>query len=130
MLGRAGAGFDGHRAKRGRTTLGEDYSVYSGSIGHAKKCAQVLRVFDAVYSKEQAGCAWLRSLIGFEEIFDREGFLRTDQSDDALMGGGLGNEGQLLTGFLADADAGVAALWDEKQGGVRSSELLRMSERP
>ena len=57
MLGCAGAGLDGDRAERGGTALGEDYTVYSGAVGYAEQCAQVLRIFDAVESKEQAGCA-------------------------------------------------------------------------
>ena len=48
MLCRAGAGFDGDRAERGGTALGEDYTVYSGAIGNAKKSAEVLRIFNAV----------------------------------------------------------------------------------
>jgi hypothetical protein len=66
MLCRAGAGFDGDRAERGGTALGEDYTVYSSTIGNAKKRAEVLRIFNAVECKKQAGCAWLRGRIRCE----------------------------------------------------------------
>ena len=36
-----------------------------------------------------------------------------DQGHDALVSGGLGELGQLLAGFLADANAGLAAEGDE-----------------
>lgn len=51
--------------------------------------------------------------MGREEILDGEELLRANERDDALMGGGLRGEGELLARLLKDADARVAALGDE-----------------
>ena len=56
---------------------------------------------------------------GREEIFDGEEFLRADEGDDALVGGGFGGEGQLLARLLTDADASLAALGDQPARGGR-----------
>ena len=43
-----------------RTALGEHDAVHSGAVGHAQQSAEVLRVFDAVESEQQAGAPGLR----------------------------------------------------------------------
>ena len=48
-----------------------------------------------------------------EEVFDGEEILRVDEGHNALVGGSLGELGQLLARLLADADAGIAAEGDE-----------------
>ena len=48
-----------------------------------------------------------------EEVFDGEEFKSAGESDDALVGGSFGEEGELLARFLADGDAGLAAEGDE-----------------
>ncbi len=110
MLGCAGAGLDGDGAERGRATFGKDDAVDSGSVGYTQKSAQVLRVFNAVEGEEQArGIGLLRR----EEVFDGEKLLRADQGHNALVSGSLGELGQLLARFLANADAESAAESDE-----------------
>ena len=52
-------------------------------------------------------------MAGGEEVFDGEEFLGADESDNSLMGGGFGDKGELVAGFLADADAGLAEGGDE-----------------
>ena len=69
-------------------------------------------------SSRRAAPGW-RSAV--EEVFDGEEFLRADEGDDALMGGGLGEQRQLLAGFLADADAGLAA---ERRPGVPGAVVV------
>jgi hypothetical protein len=110
VLGCAGAGLDGNRTQGSGTALGEHDAVNSGTVGHAQQGAEVLRVFNAVESEEQAGGTRNARR---EEVFDGEKFLRVDQGHDALVSGGLGELGQLLAGFLADANAGLAAEGDE-----------------
>ncbi|MFZ0395507.1 MAG: hypothetical protein WAL73_16745, partial [Terracidiphilus sp.] len=48
-----------------------------------------------------------------EEVFDGEEFLGVDEGDDALVGGGSGELGELLARLLEDANAGLAALGGE-----------------
>ena len=116
MLGRSGTGFDGGRAQGCGAALGEDDSVDSGSIGYAQQSAEVLRVFDTVESEKQAGRS---GDCGSEEILNGEKLLRADQGHYALVGGSLGELGQLLAGLLADTDAGIAAEGDEGfQAGI------------
>jgi hypothetical protein len=75
-----------------------------------------LRVFYAVEREEKAGRAWG---CWSKEVFDREKLLRTDEGYYALVSGSLGELGQLLARFLADADAGGAAEGDEGfQAGI------------
>jgi hypothetical protein len=63
MLGRAGGGFDGDGTEGSGTALGEEDAVDPGSFGGAKDGTEVLRIFNAVESEEEAG---FRS---FEEVF-------------------------------------------------------------
>jgi hypothetical protein len=110
VLSSPGTRFHGNRAERGGTALGENDTVDAGAVGYAEKRAEILRVFDAVKSKKQASRAGLLRRVGREEVFNGERLLWANVSDHALMGGGLRHQGQLLTAFLADADAGLAAL--------------------
>ena len=111
VLGGAGACLDGDRAERCGASLGEDDAVDAGAVGYAEESAEILRVFNAVErEKEAAGGG---GLAGGEEVFDGEEFLGADEGHDALMGGGFGEEGELLAGVLADADAGLAEGVDE-----------------
>jgi hypothetical protein len=112
MFGGAGAGFDGYGAQGGRTPLGEQNAVHTGAVGNAQESAEILRILDSIESEQQAGGGfggWVR----LEEVFDGQKLLRTDQSHDALVGGGLGELGQLLARLLADAEAGLAAEDDQ-----------------
>jgi hypothetical protein len=109
VFGRAGAGFDGDRAEGGGAALGEDDAVDARAIGYAEKCAEILRVFDTVEGEEEASDAGFCCRAGLEEVFDGERLLRMDKGDYTLVGGGLGNEGKLLAGFLTDTDARLTA---------------------
>ena len=112
VFGGAGAGLDGDRAQRGGAALGEDHSVDAGAVGDAEERAEVLRIFDAIEGKDEAGGAG-DGRRGGEEVLDGEGFLGADESYDALVGGGSGDMGQVLAGLLEDADSVFAALSDE-----------------
>jgi hypothetical protein len=105
----ARAGFESNGAERRGAALGKHYAVDAGAIGHAKKCAEVLWVFHAIESENEAGCMRVRG-IGREEVFKGELLLRTNHCDDALVRGGAGQLRELLTRFDRDADASLAAL--------------------
>ena len=64
MLGSPSGRFDGDGAEGGRTAFGEQDAVDTGGFRSAEERAEVLGVFDAVESEDEAG---LRSL---EEIFE------------------------------------------------------------
>jgi hypothetical protein len=110
VFGCSRAGFDGDRAQGGGAALGQDDAVNSRAVCHAEQRAEVLRVFNTVESEEKAGCSgFCRRWIGCEKVLDGEELLRVDQRDNALMGGGLGDEGQLFARLLADVNASHAA---------------------
>ena len=110
VLGGSGAGFHGDGAERRGAALGEDDAVDAGTIGYAEKRAEILRIFDAIEREEQARLRWIGR---GEEVFDGQGFLRADEGDDALVGGGSGEMREMVAGLLADADAGLFAIGDE-----------------
>jgi len=112
VLGCARAGFDDRGAEGCGAALGEDDTVNAGAVGDAEKCAEILRIFNAVEREDEAGCGRL-ARIGFEEVFDGEEFLRVDEGNDALVRGRFGGEGELLSGLLPNADSSLAALCDE-----------------
>ena len=108
MLGGAGAGLYGYRAQGRRPPLGEHHAVYAGAVGYAQESAEVLRVFYAIESQKQPGS--VRFPGGrLEEVLDGEKLQRADHGHHALVGGGLGQQRQLVAGFLTDADTGLAA---------------------
>lgn len=114
MFGCAGAGFYGHRAQRGGAALGEDNAVDAGSVGHAKERAQVLRVFDAIEGKDEPGrLGAVDGRPSLEEVFDGQRLLPPNDGHNALVCGGSGKLGQLLTGLLAHAHACLAAFGDQ-----------------
>jgi hypothetical protein len=110
VLGCAGAGLDCYGAQGGGAALGEQNAIDSCAIGYAQKSAEILRVFNAVEGKKQAGGS---GGCGGVEVFEGEEILGADEGHDALVSGGFGECGQLLARLLADADAGVAAEGDE-----------------
>jgi hypothetical protein len=110
VLGCAGACFDGNRAQRGRTALGEYDAVNPSAVGDAQESAEILRVFHAVEGEQQAGNSGpLRQ----EKVFDGQELLRVNHGHNALVSGVLGKLRQLLAGFLANGDATLAAESDE-----------------
>ena len=56
---------------------------------------------------------WWPSARGGEEVFDGEELALANEGDDALMGVGLGEPGELVAGLEGDADAGGAGEGDE-----------------
>ena len=53
VLGRAGAGFDGGGAEGSGAAFGEEDAVDAGAIGHAKKRAEILRIFNAIEGEDE-----------------------------------------------------------------------------
>jgi len=86
--------------------FGEDDAVDSGSVGGAEESAEIVRVFDAIEGEEEA---MLAVFFGGEEIFDGEEFALADYGEDALVGIGAGEAGELVAGLDGDADASGAA---------------------
>jgi hypothetical protein len=112
VFGGSGAGFDCYRTDGGGTALGEDDAVDACPVGYAEERAEILRVFDSVEGEEQAAAGGV-GRVGSEEVLNGEEFLGANHGDDALVRGGLGEEGELLTGILAHADAGLAKCRDQ-----------------
>ena len=111
MLGGSGGGFDGDGAEGCGAALGDEDAVDAGCVGGTEERAEVLRVFDAVECEEQA-----RGWIGIrarEQVFEVEEFAGADDGDDALMGGGVGEAGELFFGLEAETDAVLAAGVDD-----------------
>ena len=54
VLGGPGTGFHGNRAERGGTALGKNDAVDACAVGYAEQRAEILRIFDAVKSQQQA----------------------------------------------------------------------------
>jgi hypothetical protein len=113
VLGGSGAGFDGSGAEWSGAALGDEDAVDAGAVGDAKKSAEVLRVFNAVKSEDEAGGGVAGRGRGREEVLEGEKLLWADKRDDALVCGGIGGEGELFAGPLKNANACVAALGDE-----------------
>jgi hypothetical protein len=74
MLGRTRAGLHGNGAQRGGAALSEDDAVDARAIGHAQQRAQVLRIFYAIESQNEARCGGVFDGRG-EEIFEGKEFL-------------------------------------------------------
>jgi hypothetical protein len=76
-----------------------------------------LRIFNAIEREHEASSAG--GFGGrFEKVFDGQRFLGAYESHDALMRGGSGKLRELLAGFLANADSGLAA------GGDKAGEAI------
>jgi hypothetical protein len=115
VFGGSGAGFYGYGAQWRSTALGENYAVYSGAVGYAEKRSKILWIFDAIEGEEQA---WLRRIGGGEEVFNRQCFLRADESYDSLMSSCASKMRKVFAGFLAHAHAGLFAVRDEAREAV------------
>jgi len=112
VLSGTGAGFKSCSAQGRGAALGEDNTVDARSIGNAKQRAEILRIFDAVERKNEARHVGFGG-VGNEKVFDRKEFLRANQRDDALVRRGLGDLRELVARLGADANAGLATLFDE-----------------
>lgn len=60
----------------------------------------------------------MRGIGGGEQIFNRECFLRADESYDSLMSGGTGKVREVFAGFLTYANAGLFAVGDKAREAV------------
>ena len=109
----ASAGLDSDSAQGRGAALGEDDAIHASAVGYAEKSAEVLRVFNAVQSKQETGEAGFSCGIGRKEVFNGERFLRVNEGDHALVRDVLRDEGELLARLLTDADAKLAAKSDE-----------------
>ena len=84
VLGGAGAGFHGDGAQWRGAALGEDDAVDAGAIGDAQQRAEILRIFNAIESEEQAGAGDGSGAVKRSSM--ARAFLRADEGDDALVG--------------------------------------------
>jgi hypothetical protein len=109
----SGAGFYGNWAERSGAAFGEDDTVDAGAVRYAEKCAQILRVFNAVKGEDQAARRRIGRAVGLVEVLDGEELGGANESDDALMCGSLSELGQLLAGLVANADAGLTTEGNE-----------------
>jgi hypothetical protein len=110
VLGGSRAGLDGYGAERGGTTLGKYHAIDARAIGHTQQGAKILRVFDAVQSEDEAmGGRGARG----EQVLNRKELQGANHGDDALVGGGFGQQGQLFTPLLPHADAALATEGNE-----------------
>ena len=110
VLGGSGGGLGDGRGDGSGAALGQDDAVDTGTVGGAEERAEVVRVFDAVESEEEFVLAWL---FGGQQVFDGEELPLAHHREDALMGIGAGEPGELVAGFERDADAGRAAELDQ-----------------
>lgn len=110
VLGGSRGGFGDGAGDGGGAALGEDDAVDTGSVGGAEEGAEVVWVFDAVECEEEVVLA-----VGFggEEVFDGEELALADDGEDALVGVGAGEAGELVAGLDGDADFGGSAELDE-----------------
>jgi hypothetical protein len=106
VFGGSCGGFGYGAGDRGGAALGDDDTVYSGSVGGAEERSEVVGVFYAVEGEEEAVRA---VFFGGEEVFDGQELTLADDGDDALVGVGAGEAGELVAGLDGDADAGGAA---------------------
>ena len=113
MLGGSGAGFDGSGTQWRGAAFGKQDAIDACAIGDAKKSAEILGIFNTVEREDQAGWRVVGGGRRLEEVLERQKFLRTNKRDDALVGGGIGGEGELLARPFKNANACVAALGDE-----------------
>ena len=110
VLGGPGGGFGDGAGDGGRAALGENDAVDTSSVGGAEEGAEVVWVFDAVEGEEEAVLA-----VGFrgEEVFDGEELALADDGEDALVGVGAGEAGELVARLDGDTDFGGSAEFDE-----------------
>ena len=96
VLGGSGGGFGDGRGDGGGAALGEDDAVDAGAVGGAEEGAEVVGVFDAVEGEEEAVAAVGRR---GEQVFDGEEVALANEGDDALVGVGSGEPGELVAGL-------------------------------
>lgn len=96
-----------HRRRYGSgTALGQNDSIDTRAVGGTKESAEIVRVLDAIESKEEAVL-----LVGFgsEQVFDSEESPLHDNGQHALMCVCAGNPGELVARLQSDPNACGAA---------------------
>ena len=117
VFGGSGGGLGDGGGDGGGAALGEEDAVDSGAVGSADECSEVVRVFEAVKSEEEA-----RVVRQGQEVFEGEELAFADHGEDALVGVGAGEAGELVAGFEGDTDFGGPGEGDDGlKAGVRLS---------
>jgi len=116
MFRGACAGLYRSRAERRRATLGENDAIHPRAVSHTQQGSQILRIFHTVESQHQprrrmTGDADRRR----EEIFNLEKLLRPHHGNYSLVRGCSRKFCQLLSRFLPDAHARLAAVADQSR---------------
>ena len=124
MLGGSGRGLDGDGAQRGGTALGEQDAVDAGGFGGAQQRAQVLRVFDAVESQDQARFG------AIEQVFHPEKPALPDHGNHSLVGSGAGqrvraSRGSVRTGTPAARQSAMISVRRRASPWVRRSRATQ-----
>ena len=112
MLCCSGARLHSDRTERSRTPLGENNAVNTGAVGDAEQCAEVLRIFNTIEREQEPGCIGAGRPRG-KEVLQCHRFLRADEGYHSLMSRCACQLRELVACFLADTDAGLAALGDQ-----------------
>jgi hypothetical protein len=110
VFGGSGGGFGYGCGDGGGASLGEEDAIDAGSVGGSEQGSEVVGVFDAVEGEEEtvmSGFGW------GEKVLDSEELTLADDGQNALVGIGAGEAGELVAGLEGDADAGFAAEVDE-----------------
>ena len=121
----AGRGFDGDGAQGSGAALGKDDAIDAGSVGRAQERAEVLGVFHAVESEQEAGAGGI--FRGGDEVFEGEEFAFADEGDDALVTWRFGHAGELVAILKTHANALRAAEIDDALDLLRGATLLSVA---
>lgn len=124
VLGCAGGGFDGHGAQGGGASLGKDDAIDACAVGGSQECAEVLGIFDPVEGEQEAG----GGIAGFgDEVFQGEEFAFAHDGNDALVGGGFGHAGELVSIFKTNTNALGSAEIDDALQLLSGAVLLALA---
>ena len=107
VFGGSGGGFNGDGAKGRGTAFCDEDTIDARSVGSTEERAEVLWVFDSVEGEKQA-----RFGAG-QQVFEIEKLASADDGDNALVGRGVGQTGELFARFEAEADIVLTAGIDE-----------------
>jgi hypothetical protein len=110
MLGSPGGGLGYGRGHWGRSPFRQNNTIEAGAIGGPEQRSQIVRVFDAVESKEE----FVLSRLGrSQQILDSQKFSFPNDRQNALMGISAGEPGELVPGFERYANTRRAAELDQ-----------------
>ena len=126
VLGGTGGSLDGDGAERSRTPLGKEDAIDTSSVGGTKQRPEIMRVFDAIEGEQKTG-GLIFAFRGSEQVFERKEFPLTHDGNHALMAGGFGHAGQLVTVLKTHANALRAAKIDDALNFLCSAALLAVT---